>query len=391
MNKQMGEKRWFMVSCSCLEKIYDILSIFPNIDSPPMKPLLPHMYSDAWTFDKEMHQIFEKAPHYLGHEKSLPNTGDYRTLQDENQWRMLVHTENGIQLISNICRHRQAIMQQWSGTIKNITCPLHKWSWDISGKMQGAPFFDTNPCKNLQTWNIENWKWLLFEGEDTLTKKLNTIEGIDKIDFEEYIYHRTEHHECHYNWKTFMEVYGDDYHVVPYHPGLSNMVNLKGLKVTHGNGWHIQSVPSNMQSWTTITPIYKKWRDICMKQGNGTLPEYGAIWIAYYPNIMIEIYPYTITVSTITPISPEHTMNTVEFFYHKDAQEWLIETEEMAYMETVREDDILAELLDSGRKALSQRQGYENIPYDELSWPYHDPMEIGTKHFHEWYQDSMWI
>lgn len=355
-----------------------------------MAILLPHIYSDPWIFEKEMFHIFKNALSYLGHEKTIPNIGDYSTLRSENEWRLLVHTENGIKLISNICRHRQAIIKRWNGTTKNITCPLHKWSWDLTGTMQWAPFFEKNPCKNLQTWEIKNWKWLLFEGENDRVSGLNTIENIDRVNFEEYKYHQTELHECRYNWKTFMEVFGDDYHVLPYHPGLSNMVNLNGLKVTQGNGWHIQSVPSSKYSWTTITPIYQKWRDTCLKQGNGKLPEFGAIWIAYYPNIMIEIYPYTMTISTIHPISPELTLNMIEFFYHKDACNGLIETEEAAYMETVREDDLLAETLELWRKALSKRHQYEKVPLDDLTWPYHDPMELGTKHFHEWYKDIMW-
>jgi phenylpropionate dioxygenase-like ring-hydroxylating dioxygenase large terminal subunit len=28
-----------------------------------------------------------------------------------------------------------------------------------------------------------------------------------------------ELHECNYNWKTFIEVYLEDYHVGPFHPG----------------------------------------------------------------------------------------------------------------------------------------------------------------------------
>lgn len=76
------------------------------------------------------------------------------------------------------------------------------------------------------------------------------------------------------------------------------------------------------------------------------LPKYGAIWFAYYPNIMIEVYPYTITVSTLHPISPEKTLNIVEFFYHADVTEELINTEQAAYMETAIEDDVIAERID---------------------------------------------
>ncbi len=356
-----------------------------------MKDLPPHIYRDVMIFTREMEMIFKDAPHYLGHEYIIPHIGDYSTLSDEYDGRMLVHTEDGIKIVSNVCRHRQAIIQKWKGNTKCITCPLHKWSWNLSGKMQCSPHFDENLSKHLRTWEVESWRWLLFEWKQNIAKKLEKIWYHEEINFQNYKYHRTEYHECRYNWKTFMEVYGDDYHVIPYHPGLSAMVSLKDLEVIQGDGWHIQSVKSNPKTSHNTTPIYQEWREKCLRQGNGILPEYGAIWMAYYPNIMIEVYPYTITVSTLHPISPELTMNKVEFFYHTNAHDGLIEAEEAAYMETVCEDDILAERIEAWRKALIERQKYENIPHDELTWPYHDPMEIGTKHFHEWYQNTMWL
>lgn len=61
---------------------------------------------------------------------------------------------------------------------------------------------------------------------------------------------------------------------------------------------------------------------------------------------MVEVYPYTITVSTLHPISPTETLNLVEFFYHTDVDETLITAEQAAYMETAFEDDDIAERMD---------------------------------------------
>ena len=37
-------------------------------------------------------------------------------------------------------------------------------------------------------------------------------------------------HECNYNWKTFIEVYLEDYHVGPFHPGLGGFVTTDDLR-----------------------------------------------------------------------------------------------------------------------------------------------------------------
>ena len=50
---------------------------------------------------------------------------------------------------------------------------------------------------------------------------------------------------------------------------------------------------------------------------NGVPPKYGAIWLTYYPHIMVEWYPHVLTVSTLHPMGPNKTLNMVEFYYHK--------------------------------------------------------------------------
>ena len=132
------------------------------------------------------------------------------------------------------------------------------------------------------------------------------------------------------------------------------MVDMKHLEVICGENWHIQTVGSAEILDQKTTPIYTAWREKCLAQGNGKLPEYGAIWFAYYPNIMVEIYPFTITVSTLHPISPTETMNMIEFYYHHDVDEALIQAEQTAYMETAIEDDDIAERMDTGRSILMQ-------------------------------------
>lgn len=353
-----------------------------------MLPL--HVYSDPSIFEKELEILFRDGPGYVGHEQVIPNIGDYHTIESDHHGRMLIHTHTSISLISNICRHKQAIMYHGDGNTRAITCPLHKWTWDLQWAMIGAPHFQENPCMNLRQWPLQNWRGLLFAGKRNISEDLKDIGFGSDIDFSEFRYHHTEKHTCHYNWKSFMEVYGDDYHVAPYHPGLSKMVTLKDLEVITGENWHIQTVwPAEILN-TKTTPIYDAWRAKCLEKGDGKLPRYGAIWFAYYPNIMIEVYPYTITVSTLHPISPSETMNTIEFFYHHDVDEALIEAEQAAYMETAIEDDDIAERMDQGRALLRDHEKDWWYTPDETSGPCHPTLEKGTEHFMEWWKRSIW-
>ena len=115
------------------------------------------------------------------------------------------------------------------------------------------------------------------------------------------------------------------------------------------------------------------------------MPERGAIWLTYYPHIMVEWYPHVLTVSTLHPIAVDKTLNMVEFYYPEDITAFereFVEAQQAAYMETCIEDDEIAERMDAGRRALHERG-------DNEVGPYQSPMEDGMQHFHEWYRRQM--
>ncbi len=66
-------------------------------------------------FRRELELIFQHGPRYLGHELSVPELGDYHALPQEGEGRALVRTAKGVELLSNVCRHRQALMLRGRG------------------------------------------------------------------------------------------------------------------------------------------------------------------------------------------------------------------------------------------------------------------------------------
>ena len=133
------------------------------------------------------------------------------------------------------------------------------------------------------------------------------------------------------------------------------------------------------------SPAYERWQNALLKYRNGVPPQHGAIWLTYYPHVMVEWYPHVLTVSTLHPMGPQKTMNMVEFYYPEDIAAFereFVEAQQAAYMETCVEDDEIALRMDAGRKALIQRG-------DDEFGPYQSPMEDGMQQFHVWYREQM--
>ncbi|MEO8299864.1 MAG: aromatic ring-hydroxylating dioxygenase subunit alpha [Burkholderiales bacterium] len=348
-------------------------------------------YFDAALYDQEMRLIFQPGPRYLGHELMVPQVGDFHALTQEGEGRALIRTAEGVQLVSNVCRHRQAVMLRGRGqTGANVVCPLHRWTYDLKGRLIGAPHFAEDPCLNLRNYPVRTWNGLIFEdnGRD-IAAGLAQLGPRADLDFTGYVFDRAEHHVCDYNWKTFIEVYLEDYHVAPFHPGLGNFVTCEDLRWEMTSEYSVQTVGVASAAGQALgragSPVYERWQQQVRQYQGGRTPRHGAIWLTYYPTLMVEWYPNVLVVSTLYPQGPQKTLNVVEFYYPEEIAEFereYVEAQQAAYMETCVEDDEIALRMDWGRKALMNRG-------DNEVGPYQSPMEDGMQHFHEWYRRRM--
>ena len=352
-------------------------------------------YFDEALFQRELETIFQCGPRYVGHQLSVPNLGDYYALPHEGEGRALVRSAQGVELVSNVCRHRQAVMLKGRGSLNtqapgsaggNIVCPLHRWTYAPTGELLGAPHFSQDPCLNLNNYQLREWNGLLFEDNGLdIEADLANMGPRAALDFTGFALDRVELHECNYNWKTFIEVYLEDYHVGPFHPGLGNFVTCDDLQWELKADYSVQTVGVANRLGKAGSPIYERWHNALLQYNQGSVPQHGAIWLTYYPHIMVEWYPHVLTVSTLHPMGPRKTMNVVEFFYPEEIvafERGFVEAQRAAYMETCVEDDEIAERMDQGRLALMQRG-------DNQVGPYQSPMEDGMQHFHEWYRRRM--
>ena len=122
----------------------------------------------------------------------VPNVGDYHTLAWMDHGKVLVRNSGGIELMSNVCRHRQAILLEGRGNAQNIVCPLHRWTYDMKGELLGAPHFPDNPCLNLGKTRLQNWQGMLFAGKRDVAKDLASFSIADQFDFSGYMLDRVE-------------------------------------------------------------------------------------------------------------------------------------------------------------------------------------------------------
>jgi phenylpropionate dioxygenase-like ring-hydroxylating dioxygenase large terminal subunit len=310
----------------------------------------------------------------------VPRPGDFHTLAWSDEAWMLVRSAEGIELLSNVCRHRQSLMLSGRGHVENIVCPLHRWTYDLKGELLGAPHFAESPCVKLRSRPLMNWHGLLFTGPRDPRRDLARITTAADWHFGGYVLDSVRVDEYDINWKTFIETYLEVYHVDPYHPGLGNFTDCNNFSVDYGEDFSVQIVAAKAGLGRPGTPTYRRWHEACLKFLDGREPKQGALWMTYYPGLMLEWYPNVLVVSHLVPRSPTRTTNVVEFYYPEEIalfEREFVEAQQAAYVETAIEDNEICQRLDRGRRALYQ-QGIDD------AGPYQSPMEDAEVHFHEW-------
>jgi phenylpropionate dioxygenase-like ring-hydroxylating dioxygenase large terminal subunit len=331
-------------------------------------------YFSNVSLEKEK-KLFQSSPKYLGHKLMIPESKNFQIIDNES--RILINDNNEIKILSNVCRHRQSIILIGKGSIENIVCPLHRWTYSTDGNLIGCPHFKNNFQLPLKNFSFNNWGGMLFENAQDLLKDLKNFPYFSYINFSDYVYHDHYDYLADYNWKTFIEVFMDDYHVLPTHLGLGSFVDCNNIQWHSTETYNIQSVgleDLNLRS----TENYDKWKDAIKDEFQDNIPKYGAIWMTIFPNIMIEWYPKILVITTLNPITPQSTKVHAEFYYHNDIHYFnknYIECHQAAYRETANEDDELSRKIDSGRKIL-----FDNN-FDDYG-PIHQKLEIGITDFH---------
>ena len=181
--------------------------------------------SDVYTVERD--QIFLRSWLCVGREEETPQPGDFFASRIMGEPFLVVRNGAGaINAFANSCRHRGVEVASGRGNAKQFSCPYHAWTYDLNGRLLGAPLMqesrtDLSQCA-LPSLAVEVWQGWVFINFDPDAKPLH-----DTIaDFvEEFGFLRGDQcrlanvfsTELDCNWKYVVENLMDVYHVGTVH------------------------------------------------------------------------------------------------------------------------------------------------------------------------------
>ena len=193
-------------------------------------------YTDPEVLALEREHLFGKEWICIGRSQEVSKPGDFMTFQLCDEPLVAIRGDDDkIRVLSNVCRHRGALLAEGSGHAKRLVCPYHHWSYDRDGKLAAAPkmgahkSFVSAECR-LPEFACEEWHGFLFtnlsDSPPLLAPRLAGLSALIKnYHMEEMQLRYVADEVWHTNWKCLIENFMEGYHLSPLHKTTLHLVN----------------------------------------------------------------------------------------------------------------------------------------------------------------------
>lgn len=330
-------------------------------DKDPSRSLSLH--ADAYTeprwFGADQEQIIGRSWQWVCHAEKLREDGNYVAVEVAgNPVVVLRDAGSSLRAFYNVCKHRAHHLLQGEGTTRNIVCPYHAWSYDLSGQLTAA-----RHTKNLSDFNVdsicldavqvEEFGGFVYVNLDAGAAPLREQSGelgaeiahwapdVGRLTFA----HRLEY-EFRSNWKNVVDNFLECYHCHVAHKDFVSLVNMDTYKVTT-HGIYSSHMAEAGRSANTAYDV-----------SDATVQDHAVWWL--WPNTCIMRYPGrgNMIILNIIPVSENLTRETYDFFLESaDPNE--AELESIRYLDEVLqvEDINLVESVQRGMETPAFTQG----------------------------------
>jgi phenylpropionate dioxygenase-like ring-hydroxylating dioxygenase large terminal subunit len=189
----------------------------------------PAIYTEEEFLDFERQAIFANEWLCVGRASRIPNVGDFFTTTVNTEQIIVTRAKDGeVHAFSSICQHRGMQIEDGAGNCSKFTCPYHMWSYDLTGRLLGAPAMERTEGFNkkeypLPSLKVELWQGFIFVHFDPEAAPLAPTLAT----YEPYLAHYDlEHAVCPgtfvledlpWNWKVMFENFNDGYHANKLH------------------------------------------------------------------------------------------------------------------------------------------------------------------------------
>ena len=212
-------------------KIAEILHGLEAVRHPvsSSKTLPPACYTDNDWYRIESEKVFASGWVSVGREDRWQAAGSYIAIDIAGVPIIIIRDSDGhLRALANSCSHRGMKLLSGEGECRAVVCPFHAWTYDLTGNLIAAPRMEScdgfdNKQHGLAEFRVGSQDGFVFVCLDPAQQELEDWLG-DFSDvhypwaLEELVTTRVRDMLVDCNWKAFIEVFNEYYHLPYVHP-----------------------------------------------------------------------------------------------------------------------------------------------------------------------------
>lgn len=351
------------------------LEIAPDIAEASTLP--SSFYKDPQVYERSKEAVFARSWQFAGDTDDLKAPGTVKpfVLLEGCLDEPLVVTrdhDDQLHLLSNVCTHRGMLVAETGDNARYLRCRYHGRRFGLDGCFQAMPEFegvrgfpsakDSLPKVSFARWGWDKFLFVSLSPVVSLEEVLRPVqERLGWLPLNEFCFEpsRARDYLVRANWALYCDNYLEGFHIPFIHASLSTAIDCGSYTL-------------ELYDWCSLQLGVAASGETAFDLPKDS-PDYGRRIGAYYywvfPNLMLNFYPWGLSINVVRPLGPELTK--VSFLpYVWDSHK--LDSGAGAGLDRVeREDEIVVEAVQKGVKSRFYDRGRFSVAWEQ-----------GVHHFH---------
>ena len=269
---------------------------------------LPSRYYTEESLFSDILSRLSNSFHFAAHVSQLNENSIIPLPQLENILgeALILTKDEQIRCLSNVCTHRGMLIATKPCDLKSLKCRYHGRTFGLDGCMRNMPEFTDvenfpTDSDNLREFNIKKWNGIIFLGGeqfyDAVINEMQNRIGWMNIESFEYDESRHRSYDINANWALYVDNYLEGFHIPFVHGDLHGVLDYDSYSTELFEGGVLQIGIANEG-------------EACFDLPESS-PDFGKKIAAYYywiyPGLMLNFYPWGLSVNVVSPISVDRT------------------------------------------------------------------------------------
>lgn len=309
-------------------------------------------YTDPEVAALEQQAVFGAGWQYVAPLDRLEAPGSFATAVVAGEPVVVVRGRDGaLRGFFNVCRHHAAaVATEECGSCSVLRCPYHGWTYDLDGRLKGAPEFEgvegfDRDASGLMPVAVETWERFVFvrlsdKGMSLKEHLGDMAAGVAKLDLARLKFFERRRWTLNCNWKVYVDNYLDGgYHVPHLHKSLNTLLEYSDYQIENGERYCLQHSPLKSGKDAETAAVRKGDR---------------AYYYWLHPNFMLNWYEGVMDVNLVLPLGPDRCEVIFDFFFDDVGESAAARNRaSLAVGERVQQEDI--DICESVQRGLHSR------------------------------------